>query len=188
MVLRTLRSFVAVAGEVHFGRAVARLRMPQPLLSRAIRQLETAPGCALLSRPPAGVALTPVGTALHDEVRALRGRADQMRARVFAAPSPTAPSRSATASPPTGNRPRRTNPHPRGGPDRPDHRTAGRPRGRGSDPGSVRRHRDRRARTALGLGRRGAACADDPLAGRDTLCLDDLADRRWFRFPDGTDS
>jgi DNA-binding transcriptional LysR family regulator len=29
--------------------------------------------------------------------------------------------------------------------------------------------------------------ADDPLAGRDSLRLDDLADRRWFRFPDGTD-
>jgi DNA-binding transcriptional LysR family regulator len=28
---------------------------------------------------------------------------------------------------------------------------------------------------------------DDPLAGADSLCLDDLVDRRWFRFPDGTD-
>jgi hypothetical protein len=28
---------------------------------------------------------------------------------------------------------------------------------------------------------------DDPLAGHDRLCLDDLAGRRWFRFPDGTD-
>src|SRR4051812_5534713 len=85
MELRTLRYFVAVAEELHFGRAAARLHMSQPPLSRAIKQLEADVGAVLMVRSAAGVALTPAGAALLDEARALLGQADRARVRVAAA-------------------------------------------------------------------------------------------------------
>src|SRR5947199_1539666 len=85
MDLRSLRYFVAVAEERHFGRAAARLHMTQPPLSRAIKQLETDLGALLLHRSPAGVTLTAAGTALYDEARTLLEQAEHARARVTAA-------------------------------------------------------------------------------------------------------
>jgi len=61
MDLRSLRYFVAVAEERHFGRAAARMHMTQPPLSRAIKQLGTDVGALLLHRSPAGATLTPRG-------------------------------------------------------------------------------------------------------------------------------
>jgi DNA-binding transcriptional LysR family regulator len=85
MDLRSLRYFVAVADERHFGRAAARLHMTQPPLSRAIKQLETDLGALLLHRSPAGVTLTAAGTALYGEARTLLEQAEHTRARVAAA-------------------------------------------------------------------------------------------------------
>ncbi|WP_433272832.1 LysR family transcriptional regulator [Actinosynnema sp. CS-041913] len=85
MDLRELRYFVAVAEELHFGRAAARLHMTQPPLSRAIKQLENDLGHVLLHRSPGGVALTPAGVSLYDEARTLLAQADQVRSRVAAA-------------------------------------------------------------------------------------------------------
>lgn len=64
--LRHLRSFVAVAEELNFGRAATRLYVSQPALSRQIRALERLVGCDLLRRSTHRVELTIAGEALLD--------------------------------------------------------------------------------------------------------------------------
>jgi DNA-binding transcriptional LysR family regulator len=65
--LDQVRSFVAVAEELHFGRAAERLQMTQPPLSRQIQKLEKAVGAQLLERDNRRVALTGAGAAFLDE-------------------------------------------------------------------------------------------------------------------------
>jgi DNA-binding transcriptional LysR family regulator len=64
-----LRCFAAVAEELHFGRAAARLNMTQPPLSRQIQLLEHAIGAGLLERTSRSVRLTPAGRAFYAEAR-----------------------------------------------------------------------------------------------------------------------
>ncbi len=72
--LRHLRSFVAVAEELNFGRAAEQLYLSQPALSRQIRALEQFVGVELLRRSTHQVELTLAGEALLDRARGiLRG-------------------------------------------------------------------------------------------------------------------
>jgi acetyl esterase/lipase len=74
--VRHLRAFVAVAEELNFGRAAARLYLSQPALSRQIRALERLLGCELLRRSTHRVELTVAGSALLDRARRLLGDLD----------------------------------------------------------------------------------------------------------------
>ncbi|MFD8974009.1 LysR family transcriptional regulator [Streptomyces sp. NPDC059593] len=197
MELRTLRYFVAVAEELHFGRAATRLHMSQPPLSRAIKRLETDVGALLFARSPAGVTLTPVGAVLLDEARALLDHADRVRVRVSAAAGTatitvgilgdgTDPGVSRLAAayrrhhPGIDIRIRET--------DLTDP-TCGLRTGL-VDVALTRAPFDETALTVRVLRTDPVGVvlrADDPLARCDRLRLAELRDRRWFRFPQGTD-
>ena len=197
MDLRLLRYFVAVAEELHFSRAATRLHMSQPPLSRAIKQLETDVGAALLRRSAAGVTLTQAGVALLDEARALLDQAERVRVRVAVA--------AGVATITVGILGDST--------DRGATRLAAAYRQRHADVEIRIRDADltdptcglRAGLVDVALTRGpfdrtglivhelradpvGAVLrADDPLARRDHLKLADLADRPWFQFPAGTD-
>jgi DNA-binding transcriptional LysR family regulator len=150
-----------------------------------------------LRRSPAGVALTPAGSLLYDEARTLLAQADQARARVAAAAGTAVLTVGTLADSAelVGTRLaaayRRRHP-------------AARVRIREADltdpttglrAGLVDVALTRAPFDDTGITTRvlrsdpvGVVLrADDPLAGRDSLRLDDLAGRRWFQFPDGTD-
>jgi DNA-binding transcriptional LysR family regulator len=74
--LEQLRGFVAVADELHFGRAAARLKMTQPPLSRQIQKLERVVGARLLERDNRRVQLTAAGQVFLVEARRLLSLAD----------------------------------------------------------------------------------------------------------------
>ena len=103
MELRHLRYFIAVAEELNFSRAAARLHVSQPPLSRQIRGLEAELKVKLLDRNTQGVRLTRAGHAVLARSRKLVRDAEALRAeaqtidkeseeelRIGYAPSPTA--------------------------------------------------------------------------------------------------
>lgn len=79
--LRRLRYFVAVAEELSFTRAAARLHVSQPSLSEQIRQLEQGLGVVLLSRATRQIELTEAGRAYLADVTAILGDIDRAQER-----------------------------------------------------------------------------------------------------------
>lgn len=76
MEFRHLRYFLALAEELHYGRAAQRLAISQPPLSVAIQQLEGSVGARLFDRDSKGVRLTPAGDAFRGHAAALLARAE----------------------------------------------------------------------------------------------------------------
>ncbi len=77
MDVRHLRCFIAVAEELHFGKAAERLGLAPPALSRVVKTLEDELGVPLLLRTTRQVTLTRAGLSLLDESRQIIGRLER---------------------------------------------------------------------------------------------------------------
>ncbi len=79
-----LRAFVAVAEELHFGRAALRLGISQPQVSRQVRLLEHALGVQLFVRSARHTELSDAGAALLEDAREALAAADRLRSNALA--------------------------------------------------------------------------------------------------------
>jgi DNA-binding transcriptional LysR family regulator len=82
MELKHLRAFLAVAQELHFGRAASSLCISQPALSLQIRALEEEIGVRVFKRNRRTTSLTPAGLILIGEAREVLARSEQAFQRV----------------------------------------------------------------------------------------------------------
>ncbi|WP_312183895.1 LysR family transcriptional regulator [Pantoea sp. CTOTU46764] len=79
--LRHLRYFIAVAEELHFGRAAQRLNISQPPLSQQIQQLEQEIGAQLFTRTNRSVQITPAGALFLQDARGILLQVEQAARR-----------------------------------------------------------------------------------------------------------
>ncbi|GAA1279269.1 LysR family transcriptional regulator [Streptomyces aureus] len=77
MELRHMVSFLAIAEELHFGRAAARLHLAQPSLSQHLQRLERAVGVQLVLRNSHEVRLTPAGEAFREQAADIVARVER---------------------------------------------------------------------------------------------------------------
>jgi DNA-binding transcriptional LysR family regulator len=187
--VRQLRYFVAVAEELHFGRAAGRLGMAQPPLSRAIRDLERQLGVALLERTTRQVRLTAAGEVLLRDARAALEAVAAAARRTREAGSPSPRLRVALKADVDGGLlPQILDAYCAGGAAPPPELVLG---GFGEQPQALREGRADVALLLCPFDDRGldseplltepllvALAAADPLAARTRLCLADLAGRR----------
>ncbi|MFB9947982.1 LysR family transcriptional regulator [Rhizobium puerariae] len=82
MNLKQLEYFIALAEELHFGRAAERLGMAQPPLSRQIKQIETDLGALLFIRGRSGIALTQAGERFYERGSSLLAEFDDIKREV----------------------------------------------------------------------------------------------------------
>lgn len=82
--LAGLRAFVAVAEELHFGRAALRLGTSQPQVSRQVRALEQALGVQLFERTARRTELTDAGAALLDDALETLAAAERLQSKAVA--------------------------------------------------------------------------------------------------------
>src|SRR6185503_11617230 len=87
MDLRHIRTFLALAEELHFGRAAHRLRVAQSAVSQTLRALEEEIGAALLERSTRHVRLTPAGQQYVQHARAALAQLDDGAAAALRAAS-----------------------------------------------------------------------------------------------------
>ncbi len=82
MNLRRLSYFLAVAEEMHFGRAADRLGMAQPPLSRQIQQFEEELGAVLFNRGRSAITLTQAGSRLYERGRAVMREVEDVKLEI----------------------------------------------------------------------------------------------------------
>lgn len=82
MNIKQLEYFVAVAEELHFGRAAERLGIAQPPLSRQIKQIEDSLGARLLNRGRSSVTLTQAGERLYERTKDILNQLEDTRLEI----------------------------------------------------------------------------------------------------------